>query len=86
MATLMLDQTVLPTGDDYESLPADSQFAGAGGVHGRLTLDDVITGVWEDLAVRAAVRCPVCEGEMAAHKLTGGLRRGQCGDCGTRLS
>ena len=34
-------------------------------VHGRLTLDELITGVWEGLAVRGAVECPVCASPMA---------------------
>jgi hypothetical protein len=32
--------------------------------HGSLTLDDLITGVWEGLAVRDTVNCPVCTGPM----------------------
>ena len=34
------------------------------GLGGEPTLDQLITGVWEGLAAHAAVRCPVCEGEM----------------------
>jgi hypothetical protein len=54
--------------------------------HGRLTLDDLITGVWEGLAVRDAVHCPVCDGAMAfsAHHM--GPSVGACVRCGSQLS
>jgi ribosomal protein S27AE len=58
--------------------------------HGRFTLDELLMGVWEDLAVRAIVHCPVCGGRMAAHENEGArdapVRHGVCGDCGSRLS
>ncbi len=31
---------------------------------GELTLEDVLAGVWEGLAVRAGVECPWCTGHM----------------------
>ena len=34
-------------------------------VDGECTLDDVIVGAWEALAVHRVVRCIVCGGEMA---------------------
>jgi hypothetical protein len=57
-------------------------------VHGRLTLDDLITGVWEGLAVRDVVHCPVCGGAMApkAHDHACGPSMGVCLRCGSRLS
>ncbi len=56
--------------------------------HGRLTLDDLITGVWEGLAVRATVQCPVCEGPMAPgpRESGGDQTAGACLSCGSRLS
>ncbi len=56
--------------------------------HGRLTLDDLIVGVWEGLAVRATVQCPVCAGPMASgsrehdHDVLAGV----CLSCGARLA
>ncbi len=46
--------------------------------HGRLTLDDLIVGVWEGLAVRATVQCPVCAGPMGV-KLSRARPRHACG-------
>jgi hypothetical protein len=56
--------------------------------HGRLTLDDLITGVWEGLAVRATVNCPVCASPMASRCLeySGDEPIGTCLGCGSRLS
>jgi hypothetical protein len=55
--------------------------------HGRLTLDDLITGVWEGLAVRDTVNCPVCAGPMTTGS---GVEHeepptGACLNCGSRL-
>ena len=52
------------------------------GLGGEPTLDQLIASVWEGLAAHAAVRCPVCEGEMrpeyGAHALPLGGRCAQC--------
>jgi hypothetical protein len=54
--------------------------------HGRLTLDDLITGVWEGLAVRGTVNCPVCENQMAVSaRGSDESPTGICLDCGSRL-
>ena len=56
--------------------------------HGRLTLDELITSVWEGLAVRDSVHCPVCAGGMSSGSRASrehGLI-GTCGSCGSRLS
>lgn len=55
--------------------------------HGRLTLDDLVTGVWEGLAVRATVACPVCEGPMTSGRSGDGEvpPTGICADCGSQL-
>jgi hypothetical protein len=42
------------------------------------TLEDVVLGVWEDLAVGRPAECPVCRGRM--HVSSG------CADCGSDLS
>jgi hypothetical protein len=62
-----------------------SLFDGGGGGP---TLDEFLTGVWEELTAHTAVPCPVCDGRMerespAAHA---GRLGGRCADCGTTLS
>jgi hypothetical protein len=61
--------------------------AGTTDAHGRLTLDDIITSVWEGLAVRATVSCPVCASAMTSdipHD-GGDAPVGTCIRCGSRL-
>lgn len=68
--------------------------------HGEPTLDDLVAGVWEELAVRGLARCPLCGGEMQAEvtplEIVGAagleeelglhaILRGVCQDCGTEL-
>lgn len=53
--------------------------AGAGG--GRLTLGDVVAGVWEGLLAAGSAQCPVCRGRMEWHR-----DGGRCGGCGSALS
>jgi hypothetical protein len=48
----------------------------------RLTLDDMLVGVWEGLLARRTARCPVCRSEAMAPAGGGG----QCGSCHARLS
>jgi hypothetical protein len=64
--------------------------AGQVDAHGGLTLDDLIVGVWEGLAVRATVRCPVCAGPMASrahnHNHAHDTLAGSCMNCGARLA
>jgi len=56
-------------------------------VGGEPTLDELLAGVWEELAAHRVVTCPVCEGEMApqygVHPRPIG---GQCKSCGSTLS
>jgi len=63
-------------------------FAGTTDAHGRLTLDDLITGAWEGLAVRGTVECPVCSSPMAARspEHAGDAPAGTCLSCDSRLS
>jgi hypothetical protein len=55
--------------------------------HGALTLNDLITGAWDDLSVGRTVSCPACGGRMAS---PANPRQdawgGDCMDCGARLS
>jgi hypothetical protein len=63
-----------------------SLLAGMADAHGGLTLDDLITGVWEGLAVRGAVQCPVCASPMAlSSRGCDGQQMGACLDCGSEL-
>jgi hypothetical protein len=59
-------------------------FDGAGGGP---TLDDVVSGAWEELTAHAVVECLVCGGGLApeygAHARPIG---GRCRNCGTTLS
>jgi hypothetical protein len=61
-----------------------SLFDGAGGGP---TLDDVLSGAWEELTAHAVVECPLCDGELApeygSHARPIG---GRCRRCGTSLS
>ena len=48
--------------------------------------DDLITGVWEGLAVHNSVHCPVCGGTMVSRSAArADVREGGCGDCGAKL-
>ena len=44
---------------------------------GRLTLEQLLDGVWEGLRAAGVANCPVCESRMSS---------ATCGDCGSRLS
>jgi DnaJ-class molecular chaperone len=48
---------------------------------GRLTLEQLLEGVWEGLQADGAAECPVCHGRMAP-KASGG----ECGGCGSTLA
>ncbi|MGA9875015.1 MAG: hypothetical protein WBQ21_04325 [Solirubrobacteraceae bacterium] len=55
--------------------------------HGGLTLDDLIISVWEGLALRATVSCPVCDGPMMSDAYNGHKACvSACLNCGSRLS
>jgi len=91
MATLLLERTpALEEGfeQDTRRLLDGAPVSGRADAHGRLTLDDLITGVWEGLAVRATAQCPVCEGPMVSgpRESGGDPTTGACESCGTRLS
>jgi hypothetical protein len=94
MSTLLLDRPPIVT-HDFECDPCglhdrpDSACAlGRAGAYDRLTLDDLVTGAWEGLAVHATVSCPVCAGPMAsaAERTGAGTPTGACLSCGSRLS
>jgi tRNA(Ile2) C34 agmatinyltransferase TiaS len=55
--------------------------------YGERALDDVIVRVWEELAARRAVVCPVCGGEMEPeYGAQGRPIAGRCRSCRTTLS
>jgi hypothetical protein len=62
--------------------------AGTADAHGGLSLDDLITGAWEGLAVRGTATCPVCAGPMTAQvpDHEDGSPTGACLSCGSQLS
>ena len=90
MSTLLLDRA--PTfNEDFECdprlRPDGALLGGMVDAHGRLTLDELITGVWEGLAVRGAVECPVCASPMTLSSRGGGndQQLGFCLGCGSKL-
>ena len=60
--------------------PCRSGGASAGG---RLTLGQLLDGVWEGLHAGGAAECPLCRGQMRA---AAGGAAARCGSCGTELS
>jgi hypothetical protein len=50
---------------------------------GRLTLDDVVSRVWEGLATGLPAACPLCRAEMVV--ALGGPQSGTCTTCGTTI-
>jgi hypothetical protein len=90
MGTLLLERSPA-FGEGFERktrLRLDGALlAGMADAHGRLTLDELITGVWEGLAVRGAVECPVCASPMALSSHGGGdeQQMGSCLGCGSKL-
>lgn len=91
MPTLLLERAPA-LGEGLEHDPrrglGDAVDTGRTDAHGRLTLDERITSVWEGLAVRGTVSCPVCGGRMEAEGKGGGAEHmllGSCSDCGTHL-
>jgi DnaJ-class molecular chaperone len=54
--------------------------------HHRLTLDDLLVGVWEGLSSHHTVTCPVCSGKMTPRYGSGARPvGGRCGRCGSTL-
>jgi hypothetical protein len=71
-------------------IPADPPQRGEAAepdARGRLTLDEVIVGVWEGLHMHDAATCPICGGAMRARPGSGPRPvGGRCADCGTTIS
>lgn len=50
------------------------------------TLEDVLSGAWEDLVAHRTATCPICRGAMAPRYGSGPWAvGGRCGECGTEL-
>jgi hypothetical protein len=89
MAVLMAERVHRPLslfGPDLGDVETETP-EHAGGLGGRLTLDEAIVGAWEGLAARAVVPCPLCGGALeprpSAHAAA--HAGGRCRDCGTTL-
>lgn len=90
MSTLLLERSP----DLDESFERDTRprldgapLAGMADVHGRLTLDELITSLWEDLAVRGTGNCPVCASTMVSISCGGSdsQQGGSCPGCGSEI-
>ena len=87
MSTLVLEHPPLWVGvRDRRSAARSSEQRSRTAVRGGLTLDELITGVWEGLSACQAVRCPACGGAMQPARESGprGVL-GACNDCGSEL-
>jgi hypothetical protein len=90
MSTMLLERSqAFDEGLEHDSRPRldGALLVGMADAHGRLTLDELITGVWEGLAVRDTVDCPVCASPMAlsSHGGSDGKQAGSCLGCGSKL-
>ena len=50
------------------------------------TLEDVLSGAWEDLSVHRTATCPICDGAMEPRYGSGpSAVGGRCGECGSEM-
>jgi hypothetical protein len=68
---------------EAEHTKAEPFRSGGASAGGRLTLGQLLDGVWEGLHAGEVAECPVCRGQMSAPSGTGVAR---CGSCGSTLS
>jgi hypothetical protein len=67
-------------------LDAPMQFATTVARDGR-TLEDLLSGAWEDLTAHRTATCPVCDGALEPRYGSGpSAVGGRCRDCGSDLS
>lgn len=52
--------------------------------HGRLTLDELVSGAWAAIGAGFPAACPVCEGALRARPGTAG--HAACSRCGSELA
>jgi hypothetical protein len=51
------------------------------------TLEDVLSGAWEDLVAHRTAACPICDGALAPRYGSGpSAVGGRCHGCGTELT
>ena len=50
--------------------------------HGRLTLDELVSGAWAAIGAGFPAACPVCDGPMSPNASAPAA----CGNCGAELS
>jgi hypothetical protein len=51
------------------------------------TLEDVLSGVWEDLIAHRTATCPICDGAMVPRYGSGpSAVGGRCGECRAELT
>jgi DnaJ-class molecular chaperone len=90
-STLALDlgfdrPSILGRSGDDDAAPQSAAPHDDRSSHNRLTLDQVITGVWEGLSSHHTVTCPVCSGKMTPRYGSGARPvGGRCKRCATTL-
>jgi DnaJ-class molecular chaperone len=75
----------LPSTDDALEVAGEREPAGARVLrlaHGRLTLDELVSGAWAAIGAGFPAACPVCDGPMSPN----GSAPAACGNCGAELS
>jgi hypothetical protein len=85
VSSLILERAVDESHADHRMVGGDRSRLTE--LHGGLTLDRLITGVWEGLTAHENVSCPVCGEAMAPRRVAGtGVVSGECVACGARLT
>lgn len=80
MATIHLER---PRGSSANVAPIDLLFASP---RESRTLEDVISGAWEDLSAHRTATCPICDGLMEARYGSGpSAVGGRCRDCRSEI-
>jgi DnaJ-class molecular chaperone len=77
--------TLPSTNDALEVAAEEREPAGARVLrlaHGRLTLDELVSGAWAAIGAGFPAACPVCDGPMSPN----GSAPAACGSCGAELS
>ncbi len=92
MATLALDPAQPSLLDTLDAAPAVTAPAPGPEVPGHAlagerTLEDLVLGAWEELAVARTASCPLCTGPLVPRFGAGARPVGaRCGGCGTEVS
>ncbi len=92
MATLALDPAQPSLLDTLDAAPAVTAPAPAPDVPGHAlagerTLEDLVLGAWEELAVAHTASCPLCDGPLLPRFGAGARPVGsRCGSCASELT